>query len=64
MKDSKCALWLKHPNQAHLESDWLVVMSTWHPVAVNITTNQSDSTFKVGPRSGWKKKDIQLRELN
>jgi len=31
-------------------------MSTWHPVAVNITTNQSDSTFKVGPHSSRKKR--------
>ena len=30
-------------------------MSTWNPVAVNITTDQSDSMFKVMPRSGRKK---------
>jgi hypothetical protein len=33
-------------------------MSTWHPVAVNITTDQSDSMFKVRPRSGQKKKGL------
>ena len=57
MKESKCSrLWLKHSNWAHLESDWLVVMSTWHPVAVNITTNQSDSRFKVSCEAARKKK--------
>jgi hypothetical protein len=30
-------------------------MSTWHPVVVNITTNQSDSTFKRLINS-WKKR--------
>jgi hypothetical protein len=39
-------------------------MSTWHPVAVNITTNQSDSMFKVRPQSSWKKICVQVRESN
>jgi hypothetical protein len=64
MKDSKCGLWLKHPNLAHLESDWLAVMSTWHPVVVNITTNPSGSVFRISLESSQKKKDLQLGEFN
>ena len=33
-------------------------MSTWHPVAVNITINQSDSMFKVSCEAARKKKGV------
>ena len=59
MKETKCSkLWLKHSSWVCLKSDWLVVTSTWHPVAVNITTNQSDSMLKVSHKVARKKKVV------